>query len=149
MVLPSIATSKFGAVLCILRLGERRPNAQCSTWSTSGELNGLCRNAQAPPPSASLSAVALCSDEIITIFSDGWMRASRFMVAMPLRPGMLQSRNTTSNCVRRASVTAVSPSPASAISQLNTLSRNIFWTIWRTDEESSTISTLVGDEMRA
>ncbi len=84
----------------------------------------------------------------MTIFSDGWMRASRFMVAMPLMPGMLQSRNTTSNCVSRASVKAVSPSPASAISQLNTLPRRIFWTIWRTDDESSTISTLVGDEMR-
>ena len=62
-----------------------------------------------------------CSAEIITTLSDGWMSASRFMVSSPLMPGMLQSRNTTSNCELRHSANAVSPSPASVISQLNTL----------------------------
>ncbi len=57
IVLPSIATSKLGSLLFTFRFGERRLKAACSTRSTSSELNGLCRNAQAPLSSACVSFV--------------------------------------------------------------------------------------------
>ena len=71
MVEPSIATSKLGSLPFIFKFGERKPKAACNTRSTSSEVNGLCRNAQAPLSKAASSVARLRSAEIITILSMG------------------------------------------------------------------------------